>query len=48
VAICYWGGGIGAAMHALVLGLLEYDKVFVYDASLSEWAADENLAMEIG
>ena len=47
-AICYCGGGIAATMDALVLDLLGYDKVSVYDASLSEWAMDENLAMETG
>ena len=33
---------------ALVLDLLGYNKVSVYDASLSEWAADEQLPMETG
>jgi len=47
-AICYCGGGIAATMDALVLDLLGYDKVSVYDASLGEWAADDNLAMETG
>ncbi|MBV39196.1 MAG: sulfurtransferase [Rhodospirillaceae bacterium] len=47
-AICYCGGGIAATMAALVLDLLGYDKVSVYDASLQEWAADESLPMETG
>lgn len=47
-AICYCGGGIAATIDALVLDLLGYNKVSVYDASLSEWAADESLPMETG
>lgn len=47
-AICYCGGGIAATMDALVLDLLGYEEVAVYDASLSEWAKDESLAMETG
>lgn len=47
-AICYCGGGIAATMDALVLDLLGYENVSVYDASLQEWAADENLPMETG
>ncbi len=47
-AICYCGGGIAATIDALVLDLLGYDKVSVYDASLSEWAADDSLPMETG
>ena len=42
------GGGIAATIDALVLDLLGYNKVSVYDASLSEWAADESLPMETG
>ena len=47
-AVCYCGGGIAATMDALVLNLLGYSKVSVYDASLSEWAADDRLPMETG
>jgi len=47
-AVCYCGGGIAATMDALVLNLLGYSKVSVYDASLSEWAADDHLPMETG
>jgi thiosulfate/3-mercaptopyruvate sulfurtransferase len=46
--ICYCGGGIAATMDALVLDLLGHEQVAVYDASLSEWAADDSLPMEIG
>lgn len=47
-AICYCGGGIAATMDALILDLLGYENVSVYDASLQEWAADDSLAMETG
>ena len=47
-AICYCGGGSAATMDALALDLLGYSKVSVYDASLSEWAADDQLPMETG
>ena len=46
--VCYCGGGIAATMDALVLDLLGYSEVSVYDASLSEWAADDHLPMETG
>ncbi len=44
--IAYCGGGIAATADALVLAMLGYDKVKVYDASLSEWAGDPALPME--
>jgi thiosulfate/3-mercaptopyruvate sulfurtransferase len=47
-AICYCGGGIAATMDALVLDLLGYTNVSVYDASMQEWAADEALPMATG
>jgi thiosulfate/3-mercaptopyruvate sulfurtransferase len=47
-AICYCGGGIAATMDALVLDLLGYENVSVYDASLQEWAADDDLPMQTG
>jgi thiosulfate/3-mercaptopyruvate sulfurtransferase len=47
-AICYCGGGIAATMDALVLDILGHKNVAVYDASLSEWAADHRLPMETG
>lgn len=46
--VAYCGGGIAASNDAFVLTLLGYDKVSLYDASLSEWARDENLPMETG
>jgi thiosulfate/3-mercaptopyruvate sulfurtransferase len=44
--ITYCGGGIAASSDAFVLTLLGHDDVAVYDASLSEWAADASLPME--
>lgn len=46
--ITYCGGGIAASSDAFVLTLLGRDDVAVYDASLSEWAADPTLPMEQG
>jgi thiosulfate/3-mercaptopyruvate sulfurtransferase len=46
--ITYCGGGIAASSDAFVLTLLGRDDVAVYDASLSEWAADPALPMERG
>ena len=44
--ITYCGGGIAATSVALVLDMLGHTNVRVYDASLTEWAADESLPME--
>jgi thiosulfate/3-mercaptopyruvate sulfurtransferase len=46
--ITYCGGGIAASSVAFVLSLLGQHRVAVYDASLSEWAADPSLPMETG
>jgi len=46
--ITYCGGGIAASADALVLTMLGHRDVKIYDASLSEWARDERLPMEIG
>ncbi len=46
--IAYCGGGIAASADALVLTMLGHNDVKIYDASLSEWAKDETLPMEIG
>jgi len=46
--ITYCGGGIAASSDAFVLTLLGRPDVAVYDASLSEWAADPSLPMETG
>lgn len=46
--ITYCGGGIAASADAFVLVMLGHDDVRLYDASLSEWAADPSLPMETG
>jgi thiosulfate/3-mercaptopyruvate sulfurtransferase len=46
--ITYCGGGIAASSDAFMLTLLGHEQVAVYDASLSEWAADPSLPMETG
>ena len=45
--ITYCGGGIAASSDAFVLTMLGHDNVAVYDASLSEWAADPALPLEV-
>ncbi len=44
--VTYCGGGIAASNDAFVLSLLGYEDVAVYDASMSEYAADESLPLE--
>ena len=46
--ITYCGAGIAASSDAFVLTLLGREDIAVYDASLSEWAADPALPMERG
>ena len=45
--IAYCGGGIAASADTLVLTMLGHDNVRLYDASLSEWARDPALPMEL-
>jgi thiosulfate/3-mercaptopyruvate sulfurtransferase len=45
--ITYCGGGIAASADTLVLTMLGHDNVKLYDASLSEWARDPALPMEL-
>jgi thiosulfate/3-mercaptopyruvate sulfurtransferase len=45
--ITYCGGGIAATSVALALDMLGHKDVRVYDASLTEWAADTALPMEV-
>ena len=45
--VTYCGGGIAASNDALVLSLLGYDNIAVYDASMSEYAADPSLPLEV-
>ena len=46
--VTYCGGGIAASNDAFVLSLLGYENVAVYDASMSEYAADPSLPLEVG
>ena len=46
--ICYCGGGIAACNIALALTRLGVDNVSVYDGSMTEWAADSSLPLEVG
>lgn len=45
--IAYCGGGIAATSAALVLTMLGHNNVQLYDASLSEWAPNSALPMEL-
>ncbi len=44
----YCGGGIAATLDAFLQHQLGYTDIAVYDASMSEWAMDENLPIETG
>lgn len=46
--ITYCGGGIAASSAAFAATLAGFPDVALYDASLSEWAADPSLPMESG
>ena len=46
--ITYCGGGIAASATAHALVMLGHPDVRLYDASMSEWAIDDNLPMEVG
>ena len=45
--VTYCGGGIAASNDAFVLALLGYEDVAVYDASMSEYAADPSLPLVV-
>lgn len=44
--ICYCGGGISATIDLFLLHQLGYDDITLYDASMGEWAKDQNLPIE--
>jgi thiosulfate/3-mercaptopyruvate sulfurtransferase len=46
--ITYCGGGIAASLDAFLLHQLGYERIAIYDNSMSEWAKDESLPMETG
>jgi thiosulfate/3-mercaptopyruvate sulfurtransferase len=45
--ITYCGGGIAATLDAFLLHQLGYEQITVYDNSMSEWASDETLPIEL-
>eukprot|EP00929_Paragymnodinium_shiwhaense_P065801 TRINITY_DN32963_c0_g1_i1.p1 TRINITY_DN32963_c0_g1~~TRINITY_DN32963_c0_g1_i1.p1 ORF type:complete len:344 (-),score=54.45 TRINITY_DN32963_c0_g1_i1:75-1106(-) len=45
--ITYCGGGIAASTTSMLLTMLGYEDVALYDASLGEWAQDDALPMEV-
>lgn len=47
-SIVYCGGGIAATLDAFLLHQLGYESITVYDASMSEWAKDDSLPIEVG
>ena len=46
--IVYCGGGIAATLDAFLLHQLGYEDITVYDDSMSQWASDESLPIEVG
>lgn len=46
--VTYCGGGISATVDNLMLYRLGHDRIATYDASMGEWARDENLPIETG
>ena len=44
----YCGGGIAATLNAFVLRQLGFQLLQIYDNSMSEWAMDKNLPIELG
>ena len=46
--LLYCGGGIAATLDAFLLHQLGYANLAVYDASMSEWAKDTALPIELG
>ena len=45
--ITYCGGGIAATLDAFLLHQLGYERITVYDSSMSEWAKEETLPIEM-
>jgi thiosulfate/3-mercaptopyruvate sulfurtransferase len=46
--VCYCGGGISATTGLFLLHRLGYDNLALYDASMAEWARDDDLPIERG
>ena len=45
--MCIRDSGIAASLDAFVLFQLCYDDIEIYDNSMSEWATDDSLPIEI-
>ena len=45
--LIYCGGGIAATLNGFLLHQLGYTDLTVYDASMSEWAKDASLPIEV-
>ena len=45
--ITYCGGGIAASSAAFAATMAGFTDIALYDASLSEWAANDSLPMEV-
>lgn len=45
--LIYCGGGIAATLDAFLLHQLGYEDIAIYDASMSEWAKDHALPIEV-
>lgn len=45
--LIYCGGGIAATLDAFLLHQLGYKDIAIYDASMSEWAKDSSLPIEV-
>ncbi len=46
--LVYCGGGIAATLDAFLLHQLGFEDIAVYDNSMSEWAKDTTLPIEVG
>ena len=46
--INYSGGGIAATLDAFVMLQLGFNDLKIYDNSMSEWAMDQKLPIEVG
>ena len=47
-ALIYCGGGIAATLDGIACLLVGQENVAVYDGSMSEWAANEELPLTLG
>ena len=47
IIVNYCGGGIAATLDAFILYQLGFKNLKIYDNSMSEWALDETLPINI-